>query len=105
MSIADIVVVLAAAGLTGLLWQFFFGARQTALAGIHRVRPHGDRHRCPRSPGRASLIGWQEDLPYLLAGVMLLGVAVLVGSIGSSRPIEAAATRTQQPRHLYDSDG
>ncbi|MGQ0431154.1 MAG: heavy metal translocating P-type ATPase [Microthrixaceae bacterium] len=42
MSIADVVVVLAAAGLTGLLWRFFFGARPTSRAelrdGVQAVR-------------------------------------------------------------------
>ncbi len=42
MSIADVVVVLAAAGLTGLLWRFFFGVRRTSRAelrgGVQEVR-------------------------------------------------------------------
>ena len=35
MSIADVVVVLVAAGLSGVLWRFFFGARQTSRAELH----------------------------------------------------------------------
>ena len=42
MSIADVLVVLAAVGLTGLLWRFFFGARRTNRAelkgGVQEVR-------------------------------------------------------------------
>jgi Cu+-exporting ATPase len=42
MSIADVLVVLTAGGLTGLLWRFFFGARRTSRAelrgGVQEVR-------------------------------------------------------------------